>query len=998
VGPEALVALHAEPSVELLAGLLGVLTAGGAYVPLDPADPPHRTAFVLSDARPTAIVTQAHLADRLPGPSSLPGSRPVLPLEDCRGADGEEGETFEPQARPGNVAYVLYTSGSTGRPKGVMIEHASLGNYLRWAERDLLGDGLAIPVISRISFDASAKQLFAPLLSGRAVWMLPPGIAARPAELAAALGAAPRFALNCVPALWEALVAEIEAGAPAPPGLRRLLVGGEAFPAALATRSFALPAGPAIANLYGPTEATANASRALLRPAGRVTLGRPVAGARLCVLDSACRPLPIGLPGELAIAGPGLARGYLRQPGATAERFVPHPASAVPGDRLYRSGDRARTLAGGEIEFLGRLDRQLKIRGLRLEPAEIEAALLAHPAVEACAVVPWTAPGGATHLVAYLVPRPAAAWSAGALRRHLAARLPEPAIPAVFTALPALPRLAGGGKVDRRALAALAPPRQEGDRRRQPGTPSEELLAGIWAEVLGVREVGVEESFFALGGHSLLATRVMARLPRLFGVELPLSALFEHPTVAALAAAVDGALAAGAASTAPPILPAPRAGDLPLSSAQRRLWVLHQLEPASPVYNLPAAVRLRGRLDPALLQSALDRVVRRHEALRTTLPAPAGEPVQRIDPPRPVRLPRVDLTGIPAAEGEARRLAGLEARRPFDLGRGPLFRCSLLAIDAEDHALLLTLHHVAADAWSMRILVREVAALYRAAATGVAASLPELPIQVADFALWQRRRLASRALDGALAFWRRQLAGAPRRLELPADRPRPAIAGFSGGEQRLQLGADLTGALAALGRREGATLFMALLAGFAALLCRWTGGRDLVVGSPVAGRDRLETEGLIGFFVNLLALRLRPVESLPFRQLLAEARRAALAAFAHREVPFDQVVEALGPEREPSHTPLCQVVLALEEEELPLAELPGVALEVLAPATGTSKFDLTLSLARRGEGLAGTLEWSRERFDSTTVARLAAHLRTLLAGIAAAPERTLAERSRGWRA
>ncbi|HEX7241378.1 MAG TPA: amino acid adenylation domain-containing protein, partial [Longimicrobiaceae bacterium] len=693
-------------------------------------------------------------------------------------------------------------------------------------------------------------------------------------------------------------------------------------------------------------------------------------------------------PGEAYVGGGGIVRGYLERPELTAERFVPDPFAAEPGARMYRTGDRMRWRAEGVLEFIGRVDEQVKIRGFRIEPGEVESAVAAHPGVrEARVIVREDAPGE-KRLVAYVV------GEAGAeeVRAYLRRSLPEYMVPSAFVVLDALP-LTPNGKLDARALPA---PEYGGGEERYvaPRTPVEEVLAGIWAEVLHLERVGVEEGFFELGGHSLRATQVVSRTRQAFGVEVPLRALFEAPTVAGLAERIEALRGEGSGPVAPPIERVPREGPLPVSFAQQRLWVVDRLDPGSPAYNMPAALRLRGVLDAAALRASLDALVRRHETLRTTLAERGGVPVQVVHPSAPVELVELDLGELPEAEREAEagRLAVAEALRPFDLARGPLLRSTLVRLDEEEHVLLFTLHHVAGDGWSMQVLVREVSALYGAFSRGEEPRLPELPVQYADFAAWQRAWLAGGVLEAQVDFWREKLRGASPLLEIPTDRPRTLAQSPRTGTHRLTLAAEVTQGLRALSRREGTTLFMTLLAAWQVLLGRYAGQDDVVVGTPIAGRTRRETEGLIGFFVNMLALRGDLGGDPTWSELLGRVRETALGAYEHQELPFERLVEALDVERSLDHDPVFQVTFELERaaahEELALG---GVGIEPLAAGAEIAKFDLDLAMEDGGERLEGTLLFREPLFEAQTVGRMAAHLEVLLGAMAAEPARRLSE-------
>ncbi|HEY3566790.1 MAG TPA: condensation domain-containing protein, partial [Thermoanaerobaculia bacterium] len=659
----------------------------------------------------------------------------------------------------------------------------------------------------------------------------------------------------------------------------------------------------------------------------------------------------------------------------------------------YRTGDLARWLPGGEIEYIGRGDQQVKIRGQRIELAEVETALARHPALRQAAVAVRGSGSGSRRLVGYAVFREGAAAEPAELRAFLAESLPDAMIPSAWVTLDHLP-LTPSGKVDRRALPA---PEAEGgdDASRAPRDPAEELMAAIWGEVLGIRRLGIHDDFFELGGHSLLATQVMSRVREAFGVEIPLRRLFEGPTVAELAKAVEAALAAGAPAPDGPIPRASRMPEdarLPLSFAQERLWFLDRLRPGETLYNLPLVLRLEGELDAAALAAAFGGVVARHEALRTVFAERDGEPVQVILPLGPWELPAVDLSGLPAEarEREAARLRQSEAARPFDLSRGPLLRTVLLRLSPGRHDLLMTLHHIVSDGWSMGVLVREMGALYAAALDGRPSPLPELAVQYADFALWQRRWLTGEALERHTGYWRERLRGLPADIELPADRPRPAVPSHRGAEHRFALGAGTVAALEALARREGTTPFMVLAASMLALLSRLSGRDDLAIGTPIANRNRAETEGLIGFFVNTLVLRANTSAAAAFHDLLLQVRETTLGAYAHQDLPFEKLIEELQPERDPARTPFFQVLLALQNAPLPAAELPGLTLAGSEPPSREAKFDLTLALVPAAGGITAAIEYATDLFDPPSMIRFAGQWRELLDAALAAPEAPLA--------
>ncbi|HEX6371116.1 MAG TPA: amino acid adenylation domain-containing protein [Longimicrobium sp.] len=976
VGPESRVGVCLERGPELPAALLAVLKAGGAYVPLDPAHPAERLEHVLADCGVGVLLTQRKLRAGLPSPAGVR----VVELDGGDAFAAESAEPLEGRPAPESLAYVIYTSGSTGTPKGVAVEHRALANHMAWFVRDFaLGADDRVLQKTPIGFDAAGWEVYAPLLTGGVLVMAAHGGERDPRYLVRTLRDQRITTLQLVPSLLRALLDEPELAECA--ALRRVFCGGEALPGELARRFGELLPHASLVNLYGPTECCIDASTHLCGDGdGRravVSIGRPVANTRAYVLDEALRPAPVGVPGELYLGGAQVARGYVGRPALTAERFVPDAFGAEPGARLYRTGDRARWRADGALEYLGRLDAQVKVRGFRIEPGEIEAALRRHAGVVDCAVIARDDAPGDRRLVAYV----AGAADADALRAHLRRTLPEYMVPAAFVAVDALP-LTPNGKLDRRALPA--PEYAAHEAFAAPRTPAEEVLAGIWAEVLRTDRVGVNDNFFALGGHSLLATRVASRIRAVLGAEVPLRVLFERPTVAQLAQAVEEARRDGL-PVPPPVVPIDRTRPLPLSFAQERLWFLDRLQPHDAAYNVARVLRVAGPLDVPALERALGDVVRRHEALRTTFREADDAAVQVIAPFAGFALPVDDVSGLDGAarEAEVQRRAAAEAARTFDLSAGPLFRPALLRLGDEDHVLLLTMHHVVSDEWSMDVLFRELSALYAAYRDGRESPLPEPAVQYADFAVWQREQLGGEALDGQLAWWKERLAGAPALLALPTDRPRPAVRTHRGAREFFDLPAELLDALQALGRGEGATLYMVLLGAFQVLLAKYAGTDDVVVGSPVAGRTRRETEELIGFFANTLVLRTDLSGDPAFRQVLARVRETTLGAYDRQEVPFERLVAELQPERSRSHSPLFQVLFSLENAGRAEHTLPGVELRRVDARRETAKYDLMLTLAAQPHGLRGVVTYSTELFERATVQRMIGHLRRVLEQVAA---------------
>jgi amino acid adenylation domain-containing protein len=978
VGPDVRVGICVERTPAMVVAVFGVLKAGGAYLPLDPGYPQERLLDMVQDSAPVVLLTQASLAGRLAGLDL-----PLLALDED--AAWWEGQPDTDPARaaltPESLTYVIYTSGSTGRPKGVMMTHRGASNLLHWY---LGSTGISeqdrVLIVTSFSFHLTQRNLMAPLFVGGQVHLAREPF--EPQRLTAQIVASGITMMNLTPTGFQALV-EADGGK-AIGGLRIVVFGGEAlYPRQLAR----VPEPrPTFLNPYGSTEATGITAHHFARAdltsyTGRsMPPGRPIANATIYVLDGAGEPVPVGVTGELYLGGAGVTRGYRSRPGHTAERYLPDPFGTEPGARLYRTGDLGRWLPDGTIEYIGRGDAQVKVRGFRIELGEIEARLAEHAGVHEAVVVARGGEIGDPRLVAYYTGEQA---RAEVLRAHLAERLPEYMIPAAFVFLDALP-VNPNGKLDRKALPEPDFAASEDESYVAPRTPVEEVLAGIWAEVLGLERVGVEEGFFDRGGHSLLATRVVSRVRELFGVELPLRALFEGPTVAQMAARVEEMRRAGL-PVLPPVMPLGRT-EPPLSFAQERLWFLDRLRPGEISYNLPFALRLRGALDVAALERSLGEIVRRHDALRTVFRERNGTPVQLVAPFTGFPLPVKDLSHLSEAEREAEvqreLVAESGAERPFNLSAGPLFRVSLLRLGAREHVLLLSQHHIVSDGWSMGVLYRELAALYEAYRDGGESPLAELPVQYTDYAVWQREQVEGAVMDRQLAYWRGRLGDAPELLELPTDRPRPPVQTYRGATVPVEISAELLERLQALGRGEGATLYMVLLGAFQVLLSKYSGSEDVVVGSPIAGRTRQEVEDLIGFFVNTLVLRTDLSGDPSFREVLRRAREVTLGAYEHQEVPFERLVAELQPERSLSHTPLFQVIFTLQTAGGDGAALPGLGVSPVEAERVSAKFDLSLALTPTPHGLRGGLTYSTDLFDRGTVDRMLGHLERVLEQVA----------------
>ncbi|HEX7331329.1 MAG TPA: amino acid adenylation domain-containing protein [Pyrinomonadaceae bacterium] len=978
VGPERFVGLLLERSADLVVAILAVLKAGGAYLPLDPAYPEERLRFMLEDTRAGILITQNSLlglAEKLAANSNV-----VVCFERDRNVIANQpASTPVPTAIAENMAYVIYTSGSTGIPKGVVINHASAVVMVQWARDYFTREQLAgVLASTSISFDLSVFELFAPLHAGGAV-ILSENVLQLPL-----LPARNEVTLvNTVPSA----IAELLRAASVPPNVKTFCLAGEALSRELVDGIYAPGTTREVFNLYGPSEDTTYSTYALIsqEETGAPVIGRPLSETQLYVLDAAGQPVPVGVPGELFIGGRGLGRGYWHRPDITADRFVPDPFGAKPGARLYRTGDLVRYRQDGMLEYLGRVDHQVKVRGYRIELEEIESALRRHAQVKE-AVVVVTERNADKGLLAYVVMH--SETTAEELRNWLLERLPAYMLPQGFIFLDELP-LTPNGKTDRKAL----PPWSESARETTlaPRTETESGVAQIWQEVLKLEAVSVDDNFFLLGGHSLLATRMMSQVESRFGMRVSLRDFFANPTIASLAGLIEKC----EGHSHLPILKAhSRTQNAPLSHAQSRLWFLHQYERDNTAYNMPGAVRLLGDLDVNVLEQSLTEVIRRHEILRTVFVMSEDEPAQVVLPSRRLRIPVTDLSDVPESEREteALRLATVAAQQPFDLSAGPLIRFSLLRLNTREHLLLMTVHHIVFDGWSIGVLMQELSELYEAYLNGGEASLAELPVQYADYAIWQRDWLQGEVLDEQLAYWQRQLANAPEALNLPTDKPRAAAQSFNGETLPFELPSTLVKELKQLADEQDATLFMVLLAAFQVLLARYSGQTDVLVGATVANRNRAEVEGLIGFFVNMLVMRGNVSGDPAFTAYLNQVREVAVEAYAHQDLPFELLIESLDMPRSPGRTPLFQVAFAMQNVPTAELELPGLKLELVKVESGRAPFDLTLSLSEtEDQRIAGTFNYNSDLFHSATIERMQGHYRTLLEGLVSEPQRRISE-------
>ncbi|MDJ0901106.1 MAG: amino acid adenylation domain-containing protein [Xenococcus sp. MO_188.B8] len=993
VKPEVLVGICLERSLEMVVGLLAILKAGGAYVPIAPALPTERIAYMLENSQARVLLTQQDLFEWLPKLKTQ-----VVYLDSQKETIAQENsQNLTSGLTASNLVYVTYTSGSTGAPKGVQIEHRSMVNFLSSISFKLgITPNDTLLSVTTISFDISVLEIFGPLTVGARLVLVSREVASDGTQLLKALKESTATVMQGTPVTWRLLLA---AGWVHSERLK-ILCGGETWSPELANQL--LERGSGLWNLYGPTETTIWSSTFKVESIeGSISIGRPIANTEFYILDAHHQPVPIGVPGELFIGGDGLARGYLNRPELTQEKFIPNPfdkskvksqkrrnpASAKDARErpprqsklLYKTGDLARYLPDGNIECLGRIDSQVKIRGFRIELGEIESVLSSHPQIQQAVVIAREDVPRDKRLVAYIVSSDKSITSSQ-LRQFLKQKLPEYMVPSAFILLENLP-LTPNGKVDRRALPI---PEVELIREGEyvaPHTATEEIIANLFAGVLKIENVGIHDNFFELGGHSLLATQLVSRLRKTLSVKLPLRSLFEAPTVGQLAEQINTATRGNIA----PIRPVSRDKNLPLSFAQQRLWFLDQLEGKSPAYNMPMALRLMGKLNVAALEQALAEIIQRHETLRTKFSIINGSPVQVINFTGKFTLPIVEVKH----SEEVERLVNQERSQPFDLVKELLIRVKLLRLNSSEHLLLITLHHIISDGWSMGILSRELTALYSAFCQGNPSPLSELPIQYADFAAWQQEKFTTKVLETQLAYWRKQLLGALPGLELTTDKPRPAVQTFTGKRESLLLRENLSKSLVTLSQQEGVTLFMTLLAAFKILLSRWSGSEDIVVGSPVAGRNRPEIEPLIGFFINTLVLRTNLGDNPSFRSLLGRVKEVALGAIEYQDMPFEKLVEELQPERSLSHTPLFQVWFNMINLENNPLELPGLKVERLSKSDAASKFDLTLYVRKTDSCIKLDLVYNADLFTSERMVEMLHQLEHLLGQIVEHPTKRI---------
>lgn len=987
VGRESLVGICIDRSLEMAIGIVGILKSGAAYLPLDPDYPKERLALMINDARPTVSVTRSNLAGLIPSSETAV----VLLDEDLRLTSLPTNDLPE-KPRPSDLAYVIYTSGSTGTPKGVMIEHGNLANYLLALNHELgiRTDDVYLHLAS-IAFSSSRRQLLLPLSQGATVLIADENERKDPLKLFETIRDRGVTVMDAVPTFWRSCTAileeldEVERRELLNNKLRLMLSASEPLTADIPrvwTKNFQHPARHV--HMFGQTETAGivcvnEISADGATDARRVPIGRPIANTEIHLLDENMNQCASGDAGELFIGGAGVGRGYLNRPELTSEKFITRENT-----RLYRTGDFARVRADGMLEFAGRRDQQIKIRGFRVELGEVEAAIAAHSAIRECVVVAKTDVQLNMRLVTYFVPR-ATPPSATELRTFLEERLPEHAIPTAFVQLDALP-LSANGKVNRLALIE-----REDDVTYEPrdyvgaNTEAETRLAAIFTELLHVERIGIDDNFFELGGNSLLAGQAIARVRRLFKINAPITWLFEAPSVRELASRIETAAKDHLIDT--PLRRVSRDEQLPLSSAQHRLWFLDQLDPGSHAYNLASAMEIKGGLEVDALRKAFDALVARHEILRTRFVEIEGVPYQKIDLPAETDWQLIDMSRVPSQQRrrEVQRILETESRKPFNLATGPLLRVLLLRLEPDSFILLMTFHHIVSDGWSAGVLANELSALYQAFTQNTPLSLPELAVQYADFASWQRESLARGAFESQVAYWKNQLAAAPPVLNLPTDRVRQES--YRGATETLHVSADLVNKVKAFSRAQGATLFMTLLAAFEVMLARYSGDNDIVVGTPLAGRTRVEIEPLIGMFVNTLPLRVKLSTDQTMLELISSVRETSLGAYANQDVPFETLVNELQCERTLQHNPIFQVMFALQSGNRPLPRLTGLKMEPVELKTDTAKFDLSLVVTETNQGLDVSVSYRTELFERDSVRCMLADFQLLLEAFAANPQR-----------
>ncbi len=999
VKPDVLIGLYLERDADLIISILAVLKAGGAYLPMDPVYPSERLAFMLQDAQVPIVITKEKLLENLPACDAemLCVDRDATLIEDELQTNPESG------VKPENLIYCIYTSGSTGKPKGTLLTHYNVVRLFQASEHWFqFGPDDVWTLFHSFAFDFSVWEIWGPLFYGGKLIIVPFMKSRSPEAFYELLADEKITVLNQTPSAFQQLIRaeENKVDNSKDLALRYVIFGGEALDFSSLKHWFERHGDqrPRLINMYGITETTVHVTYRCVglqdveKSPGSI-VGRPIPDLQVYILDSQLNPVPIGVPGEIHVGGAGVAKGYLNRPDLTAQKFINNPFTAGETSLLYKSGDLGRFLGNGDIEYIGRIDSQVKIRGFRVELGEIETLLSQHPSIRNAIVLIREDTPGDKRIVAYTIPAEQESLNALALRDYLKDVLPEYMIPSAFILMDEFP-LTTNGKIDRRALPAPdLTGHIAGHNYVAPRTPAEEIIANTMAKILNVQKVGINDSFFELGGHSLLATQFVSRLRDAFKVELSLRVLFECPTISGLAHQIDELQHEKQGFVQSPIEPISRDQKLPLSYSQQRLWFLDQLEPGSASYNIPSAFRMEGELNIDVLEECFREISRRHEVMRTIINTTDGKPEQIILPESDIIFPLIDLTSLSeeSRQREIDRVIFTEATRAFNLSIGPLIRIVLIEESKDCHIIFLNMHHIISDGWSMGVLIEEVAVLYQAFSQMKPSPLPELQIQYADFANWQRNWLKGEVYKKQLDYWKEKLIGGEHILNLPSDRTRPISQTFRGKHLPFVISQDLMSKLTMLSRQEGVTAFMLLLAAFKTLLFHYTRQADISVGTPVANRNRSDTEKIIGFFVNTLVMRTNLSGDPTFRNLLQKVRETALGAYAHQDIPFEQLVEAIQPERDLSHTPLFQVMFVLQNLPGQKVELPGMEISALDVENGISQFDLTLTLVENDGALRGTFEYNSDMFDESTIQRMSVHFQNLLKGIAANPQKHISE-------
>ena len=999
VGKDILVGICLDRSLEMVVGLLAILKAGGAYVPIDSNYPSERIEFILEDADLKIILTQQHLKESLSSHSAQ-----LI----CLDADWEQQirnqnlassfiihhSSFQENSTPESLAYVIYTSGSTGTPKGVMNTHRGICNRLLWMQETYqLTPDDAVLQKTPFSFDVSVWEFFWTLMTGARLVIAKPGGHQDSVYLAKEIAQHNITTIHFVPSMLQIFL-ETPA-VETLTSLKRVICSGEALPVALQEKFFA-KLNAELHNLYGPTEAAIDVTYWQCQPdtnLNTVPIGRPISNTQVYILDKHLQPLPIGVPGELHIGGVGVARGYLNRPELTKEKFLEVKSNnyslipQFPTTLLYKTGDLARYLPNGNIEYIGRIDNQVKLRGFRIELGEIEAVLTKYPVVKEAVVRVKNEPQS---LVAYVVVQQPET-SITELRCFLQQQLPEYMIPNAFVVLDAFP-LTTNGKVNRRGLSKIDAAASTKSDYIAPDTPIREILTGIWKKILNLDRVSIEDNFFELGGHSLLATQVISQVRNTFKVEIPLGELFAAPTIAQFSRLIEKAIANKANLDSLPLKPVAKNSKLPLSYAQKRLWLVQQLEPDSAAYNGSNALLIEGNLNLEALTDSINEIIRRHEILRTSFDLIGGQAVQKIADELKISLPIVDLQNLSEIEQqtEVKRLTAIDAQKPFDLTQAPLLRLTSIELKPEKHLLLVTMHHIISDAWSAEIFIKEISALYQAFSTGKPSSLSKLPIQYADFAVWQQKWLQGEVLNNQLTYWKQQLENAKTTLELPRDKFSSEITAI-GKQYHFSLDSELSQNFETLCQQQRVTLFMTLLTIFNILLYSYSQQEDILIGSPIANRNRSELEKLIGFFVNTLVLRTDLSNNPTFTELLQRVREVALDAYAHQDLPFEKLVAELQPERYQDRSPLFQVWFVLQNVPTAEFQLSGLNLSLLDVETRLVRHDLKLDLTKTESGIQGFFEYKQDLFSEAAIANLIQRFQIISSLIIQQPELKLDE-------